>query len=276
MFLSGPEVPVAVVLSPASSVEDRGVRPVLAEKKTEMMRRIGVPEVMDVPRKSTVYDAGKMRDFEAAGMQRVRAAAEVAGRNIATLPELVSKMQNEKEVDQLVVAAVNFAADRNATAALAAASRLGGDERDHAKGLVGRALARQRDFTGAVGVMNTMPRGNERKMVLWSVAGGLAATDIHSAAQWVLGDFPPDSEDRTEALRVIVGGRVGSPNGGDLRVILPSITDGMDRMFAVAAVTRSLAGAGKMEEADRFIAGLGSEEANYAKKAMRVVREVAR
>lgn len=201
--------------------------------------------------------------------ERVAMATELARLDISQLPEVALKMQTPNELDHLVVDSVSYAARRDPARTLAAAAKLGVDERNHARALVGHELARGGDLYSAMNVMKSLAPDNSRTMLLWSIAERYADRDFSGATQWVRASFPKGSREREEALGVIVDARIGSNRAGELKDLLPDIENKTDRVNAINAVARSMAAELKTDAFQRFAASLADEEAQLARDAYR-------
>lgn len=245
--------------------EDASTASVRERNPIGTRNRIGIP----IPVERTPAPPTRnwtLKDIDDSGDSRARIAAEVAGQDISKLPAVAEKLRDARELDQVVVAAVSYAAKRNAPATLAAARGLMKSERTHAQALVGHEYIRRRDLLSAINVMKSLEPDIARTMLIWTISARYASQDITGAGRWVMDAFPKNSADREDAFGAIVAARFGSLYAADLRHIMQHIENKTDRTIAVDAVARALAATGQAEALDVFAKSLLPQEAEHARK----------
>ncbi len=267
-FLAQPVIPIGAADSNEGAADGQIVT-VTQRRDAAMERlRIGRPIPIEAraPIRTAPNSAIHLTQWQT-GSERVSMATEIARRDISRLPEVALKMQTPNELDHLVVDSVSYSARRDPARTLAAAAKLGVDERNHARALVGHELARGGDLYSAMSVMKSLAPDNSRTMLLWSIAEKYADRDFSGATQWVRASFPKGSSEREEALGVIVDARIGSNRAGELQDLLPDIENKTDRINAITAVSRSMAAELKTDAFQQFTAGLADEELQIARDA---------
>lgn len=267
-FLAQPVGPIRVAVSSEGPAEADTVTVTHGQDKAVEGLRIGRPIPVEeralirtAPNSSTHLTQTQTRS------DRVSMATEIARRDISRLPEVALKMRTSNELDHLVVDSVSYSARRDPARTLAATAKLGVDERNHARALVGHELARGGDLYSAMSVMKSLAPDNSRTMLLWTIAEKYADRDFSGATQWLRASFPKGSNEREEALGVIVDARIGSNRAGELQDLLPDIENKTDRINAITAVARSMAAELKTDAFQRFTAGLADEESQLARDA---------